>query len=214
MLQAAKAAHVPAQQRLAFYYEVGEGCSRDLQRADYWRNFATRVVESEISPAAEVEDSEALSASPAEPSENLQTEFSVDLGEVPDAAAGEIPTTEIEQLPEPEGDRDLDSELDAELDAMTDVEPEGEVEFPVLTPEEALLEAEEISGEESVELSEEPQLSNAEPERGVIAESQTFAQPTAAIEKRKGLASRFRSGLAGVLRRIADRVSGSSASND
>lgn len=215
MLQAAKAEHLPAQQRLAFYYDVGEGCSRDPQRADYWRNFVTGRVESEVSSSAEIEQSEEPSEAPTEPSENFQTEIKVNADKEQDPAVKKMPVGEVEDLAGVEVDTEVTAEGDEELDAESgDAEPDRGLEVPILTLEEALLEAEVIVGRENVESFDEPHLSGAESEQESINQAETFYRPPAPVASTKGLASRFRSGLAGVLRRLADKVSGSPVPDD
>ncbi len=180
MLQAANASHQPAQQRLAFFYEVGEGCSRNRQRAEYWRNLGQPMESISSSTAAEPETDE------------VELSSMIEQVEVPPASPAMNPSDlPFEQAPEAEP-----SENQAQETVILE---------PVLTTEEMAL-SEELIQEFALE--ELPvDTRDSAPER---ADQPKFTvQPTLPRETSSGLASRFRRGLAGVLRRLADKIGNS-----
>lgn len=77
MLKAAKGGNSLAQHRLSFFYEIGEGCSRDMVRSIYWRDLSEQKVEQEAPLIAEFEafsDIETLKEPVTEANEGSKTD--------------------------------------------------------------------------------------------------------------------------------------------
>ena len=180
MLQAANASHHLAQQRLAFFYEVGEGCSRNRQRAEYWRNFGQPPESISSSTVAEPETDE-VEPSPV-----------VEQVEVPPAS----PATDLSDLP---------LEQAPEVEPIENQAQETAIAEPILTPEETALSEETI---QEFALEELPVDTHDAATKGAD-QPKFIVQPTLPRETGSGLASRFRRGLAGVLRRLADKIGNS-----
>ena len=183
MLHAAKAGHQPAQQRLAFFYEVGEGCSRDPQRADYWRNHPAG---SDDATVLTPDDDEVLEKSVLHAPETIndaqQEEMELD-AEIDEAEADEEPDDFVEMTDTASSPQE-DFQQDDEQDDERDDEHEDELELP-----------------------EDEERHPKEPQRESTDHSEMPELPASTAQNRGGLLSRFRSGLSSVLRRLADRIS-------
>ena len=196
MLRAAKAAHIPAQQRLAFYYEVGEGCSRNLQRARYWRNLATCKDDSAASFTPEKKDAQASSATFRAPTQNAESKIEVESDRNFESIAAGVDDGDVQEPPI----RIVADEHDCEED---EGKADQESEIPILTTDEALLAPDEMPEQHGAAMLD----SSISEESQASEEPRPFDLPSAPVEKKPDFGSRFRSGLAGVLRRLADRVS-------
>ena len=186
MLESAKAGHQKAQKRLAFCYEIGDGCEKDLQQAEYWSSLSSHI-----------EDSD---------------EVSEDMAETTQVSPSQ--TTALEQPPVQKEDADPievtheTSEAGLDCDAASEPMNEPKTEL-VLTSEDRPHE----HPLETKELLVEVQAPKIEPVSETTEENEGSNFPIPAADTKKGFVSRFRRSFADVLKRLAERISGDSKSS-
>lgn len=194
MLKAAQAGHRGAQERIAFFYDVGDGCSRNPERANYWRSLEGQPVESLMQTAVESDSIQKAEEAP------LKTPTEIAVEETILFAESIVEENVDVQDPESKVAGEEECSLDERQDG-DDEEIDGEYD-------------ERQTAAYANEDDQDEQHFDCDEEQRIAEECEQREEAISPNVPQVGLFSRFRLGLARVLRRLADRVLGSGPSRD